>query len=242
MPSRAASINVEFISANPTGPLHLGHTRWAAVGDALARVLEAAGAEVAREFYINDRGRQMDLFGASVEATALGEPVPEDGYQGGYIADLAREVAAADPDITELPDGERLAAFRDAAYAVQLADQRAQLESFRTRFDVWFSERSLHQSQSVAENIEKLRGEGHLYDADGALWMRTTDAGDDRDRVLIRTNGVRIIWTLPTSVAPRRHGRTTGRRPGRSSSPSRLPRTREDWPASTRYAAPTRSI
>ena len=193
------AINVEFISANPTGPLHLGHTRWAAVGDALARVLAAAGASVSREFYINDRGRQMDLFGASVEAVALGQPVPEDGYHGAYIADLAREVVSADPGLIEVPDGERAAAFRDAAYAVQLEQQKAQLETFRTHFDVWFSERSLHESQSVAENIEKLRGEGHLYDADGALWMRTTDAGDDRDRVLIRSNGELTYFASDTA-------------------------------------------
>ncbi len=192
-------IDVEFISANPTGPLHLGHTRWAAVGDALARVLHAAGAEVTREFYINDRGRQMDLFGASVEATALGQPVPEDGYLGGYIADLAREVVEANPGLTGLPEGERLAAFRDAAYDVQLRQQQEQLETFNTHFDVWFSERSLHSSQAVAENIEKLRGEGHLFDADGALWMRTTDAGDDKDRVLIRSNGELTYFASDTA-------------------------------------------
>ena len=126
-------INVEFISANPTGPLHLGHTRWAAVGDAIARVLDAAGAEVAREFYINDRGTQMDKFGASVEAAALGQPVPDDGYHGAYIADLARRVVAEQPGILDLPEGERLVAFREAAYAIQLAEQQEQLENFRTR-------------------------------------------------------------------------------------------------------------
>src|SRR5204863_8788740 len=118
---------------------------------------------------------------------ALGRPVPEAGYHGGYIAALAEEVVVRDPDSTELPAAERLAAFRDAAYDVQLSQQKSQLEAFGTHFDVWFSERSLHESQSVVENIEKLRGEGHLYDADGALWMRTTDAGDDKDRVLIRS-------------------------------------------------------
>jgi arginyl-tRNA synthetase len=111
-------INLEFISANPTGPLHLGHTRWAAVGDALGRVLSAAGADVTREFYINDRGRQMDLFGQSVQAAAQGNPIPEDGYQGEYIADLAKEVVAANPGITSAED------FREAAYKVQLAQQQ----------------------------------------------------------------------------------------------------------------------
>ncbi|HYH35448.1 MAG TPA: arginine--tRNA ligase [Nocardioides sp.] len=192
-------VNVEFISANPNGPLHLGHTRWAVVGDAIARVLEAAGAVVTREFYINDRGTQMDRFGASIEARALGEPVPEDGYHGSYIADLARQVVEADPGILELSGEERRAAFREAGYALQLAEQQRQLERFQTRFDVWFSERSLHESEDVVASIEKLRGQGHLYDADGALWMRTTDFGDDRDRVLIRTNGELTYFAADTA-------------------------------------------
>ncbi len=136
--------NVEFISANPTGPIHLGHTRWAVVGDAIARVLEAAGASVTREFYINDRGNQMDKFGASIEAAALGQPVPEDGYHGDYIADLAQQIVAENPHIVDLPEGERLAAFREAGYKLQLAEQQEQLDGFRTHFDVWYSERSLH--------------------------------------------------------------------------------------------------
>ncbi len=182
-------INVEFISANPTGPLHLGHTRWAAVGDALARVLDAAGAEVAREFYINDRGTQMDLFGASLEAAALGKPIPEGGYHGAYVKDLAEKVVAENAGITNLPAGERVIAFREAGYAIQLAQQQAELDEFRTHFDVWFSERSLHDDSSVVDNLEKLRGQGHVFDTDGAVWMRTTDFGDDKDRVLIRSNG-----------------------------------------------------
>jgi len=192
-------INVEFISANPTGPLHLGHTRWAAVGDALARVLDAAGAEVGREFYINDRGNQMDLFGASLEAAALGQPIPDAGYHGAYLKDLASRVVAENPGIADLPEGERLVAFREAGYAVQLAEQQEQLENFRTHFDVWFSERSLHENAAVAENIEKLRGQGHLFDDDGALWMRTTDAGDDKDRVLIRSNGELTYFASDTA-------------------------------------------
>lgn len=200
-------INVEFISANPTGPLHLGHTRWAAVGDALARVLEAAGAEVAREFYINDRGAQMERFAASIEAAALGQPVPEDGYHGEYIADLAKLVVASRPDILELPAAERRAAFREAGYAVQLGEQQAQLEVFRTRFDVWFSERSLHENAAVTENIESLRDKGHLFDADGALWMRTTDFGDDKDRVLIRSNGQLTYFASDTAYYLDKRGR-----------------------------------
>ncbi|MFD7160917.1 arginine--tRNA ligase [Kribbella sp. NPDC059898] len=183
------AINLEFISANPTGPLHLGHTRWAAVGDALARVLAAAGASVTREFYINDRGNQMDKFGASLQAAAHGEPIPEDGYHGEYILDLAKRIVAEVPGITELPVDEQVIAFREAGYERQLKEQQEQLEHFRTKFDVWFSERSLHEQDGVPHAIQKLRDQGHLYEADDALWMRTTDFTDDKDRVLIRSNG-----------------------------------------------------
>jgi arginyl-tRNA synthetase len=192
-------VNVEFISANPTGPLHLGHTRWAAVGDALARVLEAAGAWVEREFYINDRGAQMDAFGDSVLARALGEDVPQDGYHGAYVADLAQDVLDARPGILALPEGERRIAFREEAYRIQLALQQDELAELHTTFDVWFSERSLHDDQSVVDNLEKLRGQGHLYDADGAVWMRTTDFGDDKDRVLIRSNGELTYFASDTA-------------------------------------------
>ncbi|MEZ5161321.1 MAG: arginine--tRNA ligase [Marmoricola sp.] len=190
-------VNVEFISANPTGPLHLGHTRWAVVGDALARVLAKAGAEVTREFYINDRGNQMDLFGASLEAAALGKPVPEGGYQGDYIKDLAAEIVAAEPSIVDLAAEERMMAFREKGYALQLAQQQSQLDGFNTHFDVWFSERSLHDA--VAQTLESLRDQGHLFDDDGALWMRTTDAGDDKDRVLIRSNGELTYFASDTA-------------------------------------------
>ncbi len=177
------SINLEFISANPTGPLHLGHTRWAAVGDALGRVLSAAGAAVTREFYINDRGRQMDLFGQSVQAAATGQPIPEEGYQGDYIADLAKEVVAANPEISTLEE------FREAAYKVQLAQQQRVLETFHTKFDVWFSERSLHESGAVQHGLEKLRSQGHVFEDAGAVWLRTTDFGDDKDRVIVKEDG-----------------------------------------------------
>ena len=193
-------INVEFISANPTGPLHLGHTRWAVVGDAIGRVLEAAGATVTREFYINDRGNQMNLFGASIEARAFGEQVPEDGYRGAYVADLADRVLAEHPELKDMAPGEeRTVAFREAGYTVQLREQQESLARFHTVFDVWFSERSLHDSDDVAAGLDKLRGQGHLFDADGALWMRTTDFGDDRDRVLIRTNGELTYFASDTA-------------------------------------------
>ena len=192
-------INLEFISANPTGPLHLGHTRWAAVGDALGRVLSAAGADVTREFYINDRGNQMDLFGASVEAAALGKPIPEDGYQGEYIGDLAKQVVANEPAILSLPEGERVVAFREAAYAVQLKDQQRVLDTFGTHFDIWFSERSLHDQGAVEHGVEKLRGQGHVFENEGAVWLRTTDFGDDKDRVLTKSDGSLTYFSSDTA-------------------------------------------
>jgi len=192
-------INLEFISANPTGPLHLGHTRWAAVGDALGRVLSAAGAEVVREFYINDRGNQMDLFGQSVQAAALGQPIPEDGYQGEYIADLAKEVLAENPEITKLDVEPRLIAFREAAYKLQLKDQQRVLDTFNTHFDVWFSERSLHDGGKVEHGLDKLRAQGHVFELDGATWLRTTDFGDDKDRVLVKANGDLTYFSSDTA-------------------------------------------
>lgn len=192
-------VNVEFISANPTGPLHLGHTRWAAVGDALARVLAAAGAEVSTEFYINDRGVQMDRFGASVMAVAQGRPVPEDGYHGAYITDLAAAVLAEHPDYRDLPEQEQLVAFREAAYALQLAQQQQVLELFRTHFDTWYSERSLHDSGAVERGMQRLREEGHVFELDGATWLRTTDFGDDKDRVLIKADGELTYFASDTA-------------------------------------------
>jgi len=192
-------INVEFISANPTGPLHLGHTRWAVVGDAIARVLEAAGADVAREFYINDRGNQMDKFGASLEAAATGQPVPEDGYHGEYVHELARAVVEENPHIVDLPGEERRTAFREAGYKLQLTEQQEQLAAFRTHFDVWYSERSLHDGDKVERSLARLREQGHLFEADGALWMRTTDFGDDKDRVLVRGNGELTYFASDTA-------------------------------------------
>ncbi len=187
------TINLEFISANPTGPLHLGHTRWAAVGDALGRVLKAAGANVVQEFYINDRGRQMDLFGQSVQAAAQGLPIPDDGYQGDYIKDLAGEVLASNPGISTSED------FREAAYKVQLAQQQRVLDTFRTHFDIWFSERSLHDSGAVEHGLKKLREQGHVFEEAGALWLRTTDFGDDKDRVLIKENGELTYFASDTA-------------------------------------------
>lgn len=192
-------INVEFISANPTGPLHLGHTRWAVLGDAIGRVLSTAGAEVTREFYINDRGVQMNKFAASIVAAALGRPTPEDGYAGGYIDDLAKAVGEARPGIFELPEGERLAAVREVGYAVQLKEQQDALDAFNTHFDVWFSEISLHESGSVPDTLARLKELGHVYEEGGALWMRTTDFGDDKDRVLIKSDGELTYFASDTA-------------------------------------------
>jgi arginyl-tRNA synthetase len=192
-------VNLEFISANPTGPLHLGHTRWAAVGDAMGRVMEAAGASVAREFYINDRGTQMERFGASVAAAALGEPIPEDGYQGAYIADLAAQVGSEHPEYLQLGEPERTAAFREAAYTLQLAQQQAVLDGFRTHFDVWASERAMHDSGAVERGLSTLRAQGHVFEADGAVWLRTTDFGDDKDRVLVKADGELTYFASDTA-------------------------------------------
>ena len=193
------AINLEFISANPTGPLHLGHTRWAAVGDALGRVLTAAGAKVTQEFYINDRGNQMDLFGASVEAAALGLPIPENGYQGDYIADLAKTLVAQDKSILELSGDARTVEFRERAYKLQLGQQQGVLETFHTHFDVWFSERTLHESGAVEHGMDKLRAEGHVFETEDATWLRTTDFGDDKDRVLIKSDGSYTYFSSDTA-------------------------------------------
>ena len=192
-------INVEFISANPTGPLHLGHTRWAAVGDAIARVLEAEGAESAREFYINDLGVQMDKFGTSVKAAALGEAIPEDGYHGAYIPELAEQVVSQNPGIKDLPEPQRSHAFRDAAYALQLADQKRVLDNFNTHFDVWYSEKSLHTSGAVDRGFEKLKSQGHMFIEEGATWLRTSDFDDDKDRVLIKADGALTYFASDTA-------------------------------------------
>ena len=192
-------INLEFISANPTGPLHLGHTRWAAVGDAMARVLVAAGAHVSTEFYINDRGVQMDKFGASVLASSHGQVIPEDGYKGAYIHDLAAAIVIARPSIKELPIEEQFISFREAAYALQLKQQQQVLEQFRTHFDLWASERALHESNSVEHGMDRLRAQGHVYELDGAVWLRTTDFGDDKDRVLIKADGEYTYFASDTA-------------------------------------------
>ena len=182
-------INLEFVSANPTGPIHLGHTRWAAVGDSLGRVLSAAGAQVSREFYINDRGNQMDLFGQSLRAAALGIDRPENGYHGEYIADLANVITKKHPEFTKLDEESGMVAFREAGYKLQLDLQREVLENFGTHFDTWFSERSLYENNFFNHTLDKLKSNGHVYEEEGAVWLRTTDFGDDKDRVMIKSDG-----------------------------------------------------
>lgn len=201
-------INLEFISANPTGPIHLGHTRWAAVGDALARTLIAAGAEVTREFYINDRGVQMDLFGQSLRASAIGIARPENGYQGGYIDDLAQVIVSEHPDYCQLPEEESLIAFREAGYKLQLKEQQEVIKNFRTVIDLWFSERELHKGESVLdETLQELEKQGHVYELDGALWLRTTTFGDDKDRVLRKSSGEYTYFASDTAYYLNKRGR-----------------------------------
>ena len=192
-------INLEFISANPTGPLHLGHTRWAAVGDALASVLAAGGADVTREFYINDRGTQMELFGASLRAAARGEARPEEGYQGDYIIDLAKLIVAQHPEYLELDELAGVPAFREAGYALQLQQQKDVLDNFGTHFDIWFSERSLHSGDALSTALNTLKSQGHVYESEGATWLRTTDFGDDKDRVLVKSGGELTYFSSDTA-------------------------------------------
>ncbi len=182
-------INLEFVSANPTGPLHLGHTRWAALGDALSRVLRASGADVTNEYYINDAGNQMDGFARSVLARIRGEEMPEGGYPGEYIAALADDVLAQRGDLAAMDPGEALPIVRELAYAAQLAQIRGTLLAFGVTFDVFFSEQSLHDEGRLDQAVRTLREQGHIEDRDGAVWLRTTDFGDDKDRVLIKADG-----------------------------------------------------
>jgi len=187
------SINLEFVSANPTGPLHIGHTRWAGLGDSIGRVLRASGAKVASEFYINDAGAQMDVFGESVLAAALGEPTPENGYPGEYVQELGTSALAQRPDLGDLPRDEAIVVARDIGYELQLQEIKDSLARFNVEFDVWFSERTLHagvDDSLIEKAIERLRSQGHVYDEDDAVWVRTTDFGDDKDRVIRRGNGI----------------------------------------------------
>ena len=183
------NVNLEFVSANPTGPLHLGGTRWAAVGDALGRVLSARGAKVTREYYFNDAGAQIDRFVGSLVAAAQGEPAPENGYGGDYIAEIAQRVVAAEPGVLDLSDAERDEVFRRVGVGFMFTEIKQKLGEFRVEFDVWFHEQSLHDSGAVETAVAALKEKGSLYESDGAWWLRSTDHGDDKDRVVIKSDG-----------------------------------------------------
>ncbi|HET8599536.1 MAG TPA: arginine--tRNA ligase [Segeticoccus sp.] len=182
-------INLEFVSANPTGPIHLGGTRWAAVGDALARVLSAVGAQVEREYYFNDHGAQIDRFARSLLAAAKGGPAPEDGYAGAYINDIAAQVLQREPHVLDLPDAQAQERFRAVGVELMFAEIKQSLHDFGVDFDVYFHENALHDSGAVQRAVDRLTELGKMYEKDGALWLRTTDYGDDKDRVVIKSDG-----------------------------------------------------
>jgi arginyl-tRNA synthetase len=183
------SVNLEFVSANPTGPIHIGGTRWAAVGDALGRLLSTQGAVVVREYYFNDHGAQIDRFTNSLIAAAKGEPTPEDGYAGDYIKDIAAQVLAKEPDALKLADGEMRETFRAIGVDLMFTHIKQSLHDFGTDFDVYTHEDSMHSSGRVERAIARLREVGSIYENDGAVWLRTTDFGDDKDRVVIKSDG-----------------------------------------------------
>jgi arginyl-tRNA synthetase len=183
------NVNLEFVSANPTGPLHLGGTRWAAVGDALGRVLAARGAKVTREYYFNDAGAQIDRFVESLIAAAQGLPTPDNGYGGAYIGDIAEQVLVAEPGALELPAPERAEVFRRVGVGLMFSEIKRALHAFGTDFDVWFHEQSLHDSGAVDTAVARLKESGNLYFADGAWWLRSTEFGDDKDRPVIKSDG-----------------------------------------------------
>ncbi|MGZ5368931.1 MAG: arginine--tRNA ligase [Aeromicrobium sp.] len=182
-------VNLEFVSANPTGPIHIGGVRWAAVGDSLGRILSAIGAEVTREYYFNDHGVQIDRFARSLRASARGEEPPDDGYGGQYIDDIAADVVATHPDAVTLPDEESLETFRAVGVDLMFGEIKKSLHDFGVDFDVYFHENDLHQSGAVERAISRLNELGMMYEKDGASWLRTSDFGDDKDRVVIKTDG-----------------------------------------------------
>lgn len=186
---KGQKINLEFVSANPTGPIHLGGTRWAAVGDSLGRVLEASGAEVTREYYFNDHGRQIDRFSNSLVAAAKGEPTPEDGYGGEYIQEIAANVQKQVPDALEGTEDEVREKFRAAGVDMMFAHIKESLHEFGVDFDVYFHENSLFESGAVDEAVAHLKDNEKLYFEDGAWWLKSTDYGDDKDRVVIKSDG-----------------------------------------------------
>ncbi|WP_280184147.1 arginine--tRNA ligase [Nocardia cyriacigeorgica] len=182
-------INLEFVSANPTGPVHLGGTRWAAVGDALGRILAAQGAEVVREYYFNDHGAQIDRFAESLVAAATGAPTPEKGYAGAYIKEIADKIVAEHPGVLEIEPELRLERFRAEGVELMFAHIKKTLHDFGTDFDVYFNESSLFASGAVEEAVNTLKNSGDLYEKDGAWWIASSEYGDDQDRVVIKSDG-----------------------------------------------------
>jgi arginyl-tRNA synthetase len=182
-------INLEFVSANPTGPIHIGGTRWAAVGDALGRLLSTQGADVVREYYFNDHGAQIDRFTRSLIAAAKGEPTPEDGYAGTYITEIAAHVLEKAPDALSQPEDQRHETFRSIGVDLMFSHIKQSLHDFGTDFDVYTHEDSMHTSGRVEHAIARLRETGSIYEKDGATWLRTTAFGDDKDRVVIKSDG-----------------------------------------------------
>lgn len=182
-------INLEFVSANPTGPIHIGGTRWAAVGDALGRLLTTQGADVVREYYFNDHGAQIDRFASSLIAAAQGEPIPADGYAGAYINDIAAQVLQKAPDALSLPEPEMRETFRAIGVDLMFAHIKESLHEFGTDFDVYTHEDSMHTTGRVEQAIARLRETGNIYEKDGATWLRTSAFGDDKDRVVIKSDG-----------------------------------------------------
>ena len=182
-------INLEFVSANPTGPIHIGGTRWAAVGDALGRLLASQGAEITREYYFNDHGAQIDRFTNSLIASATGQPTPQDGYAGNYISDIAAQVLEKAPDALSQPDEQRRETFRSIGVDLMFSHIKQSLHDFGTDFDVYTHEDSMHASGRVDQAITRLRETGNIYEKDGATWLRTTEFGDDKDRVVIKSDG-----------------------------------------------------
>jgi arginyl-tRNA synthetase len=185
-------INLEFVSANPTGPVHIGGVRWAAVGDALSRLLRAAGAEVGTEYYFNDAGSQIDRFARSLLAAARGQEAPEDGYGGAYISDIASAVVRRRPDVLSQDDAQAQDVFRVEGVALMFDEIKKSLTDFGVTFDVYFNEKDLHDRGELDLALERLTAQGHVYEADGAVWLRTTDFGDDKDRVIRKSDG---DWT-----------------------------------------------
>lgn len=204
-------VNLEFVSANPTGPLHIGGVRWAAVGDALARLLRAEGADVTTEYYFNDAGAQIDRFAISLLAAARHEPPPDDGYAGEYISEIAGTLVKQHPDLLGQPRQQALETFRSGGIALMFDEIKASLADFGVHFDVYFNEKDLHERGELQAALDRLQQLGHVYEADGATWVRTSDFGDDKDRVYVRSNGEFTYFAADCAYYLDKRGRGFGK-------------------------------